>query len=210
MLINAINRVLWNYRRNRYMRKINSQIANKDFTIFSCNCIGGVLYHDLGLPFATPFVNLYMSCRDFITFCENPTHYLSLPLSPLEQDADYPMARLGELTLHLVHYDSFDQAKEAWERRLKRIHYDRLFLVATNRDGYNDELSRRFDALPYPKVLFVNLPDNNPNHFYIPGYESESQIGNIIAKSHPRNGRRVMDQFDWVTFLNQKPQTPPQ
>lgn len=204
MIKRAINAVLWDIRHRKFMLQKRKQLQHSDFTFFSCNCVGGVLYHDLGLPFLSPFVNLYLSCEDFIRFCEAPREYLSLPLTPAEQFANYPMANLGDLTLHLVHYDSFAQAKEAWERRVQRICFDRVFLVATDRDGFNEELSRRFDLLPYPKVLFVHRPDDNPNHFYIPGFEKQGQVGDLIKKAHPRNGRRYMDHFDWIKFLNQE------
>lgn len=210
MIKKVVDHALWSHRRKKYMKKMRKQLLHEDFTIFSCNCIGGMLYHDLCLPFSTPFVNLFLSCGDFIRFCEDAQSYLQLPLQPCLEKADYPMALLGDLKLHLVHYDSFAQAKEAWERRIKRICFDRLYLVATDRDGFTPELSRRFDALPYPKVLFVHQPDDNPNHFYIQGFESKSEIGDIVKKAHPSNGKRIMDQFDWVAFLNQKPQTPPQ
>lgn len=206
---NYFDRVLWTIRRKKYTRKMRKQLLRSDFTIFSCNCIGGILYHDLGLPFSSPFVNLYLSCADFIRFCEDPKSYLRLPLVSCTSDHNYPLAKLGDLTLHLVHYESFDQAKEAWERRIERIRFDRLYLIATDRDGYTPELSTRFDALPYPKVLFVHKPDDNPNHFYIPGYESNVELGDITKKAAPRSGKRIMDQFDWVNFLNQQSQIPP-
>ena len=206
---NYFDRVLWTIRRKKYTRKMRKQLLRSDFTIFSCNCIGGILYNDLGLPFSSPFVNLYLSCADFIRFCEDPKSYLRLPLVSCASDHNYPLAKLGDLTLHLVHYESFDQAKEAWERRIERIRFDRLYLIATDRDGYTPELSTRFDSLPYPKVLFVHKPDGNPNHFYIPGYESNGELGDITKKADPKSGKRIMDQFDWVNFLNQQSQIPP-
>lgn len=206
MVKKVVHHVLWTLRRKKYCSKLRKRLLNPEFTIFSSNCIAGVLYHDLQLPFSTPFVNLYLSCPDFIRFCEDPHLYLQQPLRSCESGSDYPMAKLGDLTLHLVHYHSFAQAKEAWERRIKRIHFDRLYLVATDRDGFTRELSERFDALPFPKVLFVHKPDGNPHHFYIPGYEAKGEIGDIIKKADPKNGRRIMDQFDWISFLNQEPQ----
>lgn len=180
------------------------ELNNHDFTIFSCNCIGGIIYHDLGLPFSSPFINLYLSCSDFIRFCEAPDTYLGLELTPMESASDYPIAKLGDLTLHLIHYKNFKDGKEAWDRRKKRIQFHNLFLVATDRDGFTPELSRRFDALPQHKVLFVHRADDNPNHFYIPGYENDGQVGDLTKKKDSYSGKRVLDQFDWIEFLNRE------
>lgn len=203
MIIKAISAVLWKLRRRRFMREQSGKLKNRDFTIFSSNCIGGMLYHDLGLVFSSPFINLFLSCEDFIRFCESYETYLQQELLPAEEQGAYPIAKLGELTIHLVHYKSFAQAKAAWERRCKRINPNNLFLITTDRDGFTPELSERFDALPYRKVLLVHQPDNNPNHFYIKGYEDKEQVGDLIKKADPRNGKRIMDQYDWISFLNQ-------
>jgi uncharacterized protein (DUF1919 family) len=53
--------------RNRYREQIRSfklkaersRLTNKEVTIFSSNCIGGVIYHDLGLRFMSPTINLF-------------------------------------------------------------------------------------------------------------------------------------------------------
>ncbi len=197
---------IWNRRRSRLFANRKKQLKNDDFTILSCNCIAGVVYHDFGLPFRTPIVNLFLTCEDFIRFCEDPKHYLSAEFLPYtgEIRKKYPLADLDGLTLHLVHYSTFDSAKEAWERRKQRVNFGHIFLVGTNRNGFNEALSNRFDKLPYPKVLFVHREDDNPNHYYIKGFENDNQVGNILDRDGLLSGKRVMDQFDWVKFLNQE------
>ena len=119
---------IWNRRRSRLFADRKKQLKNDDFTILSCNCIAGVVYHDFGLPFRTPIVNLFLTCEDFIRFCEDPKHYLSAEFLPYtgEIRKKYPLADLDGLTLHLVHYSTFDSAKEAWERRKQRVNFGQL------------------------------------------------------------------------------------
>ena len=200
---NACNRI-YDLKRRRYLTKKFSNLDNKDFTIFSCNCTGGVLYHDLNMKFLSPTINMYMVCEDFIKFCENPKHYLSLEMEEYKGDIvrDYPIATLGDITLFLVHYESIGEAAKKWNRRKARINWDNIFVIGTDRDGFNEELSNRFDLLPYKKVLFTHLPDDNPNHFYIKGFEDETQVGTVVEKTSRLSGKRVYDRFDWVTFFN--------
>lgn len=71
LLKTFVNKI-WNLNRRKQNNYYKNNIKNKDFTIFSSNCTGGVLYHDLGLEFLSPTINLYMNCEDFIKFCEDP------------------------------------------------------------------------------------------------------------------------------------------
>lgn len=59
--------------RNNIDRK---KLINRNFTIFSQNCIGGIMYHDLGMQFNSPTVNLLFTPRDFIKFMKNIQWYL--------------------------------------------------------------------------------------------------------------------------------------
>lgn len=46
---------IWRYPYRLYMK---SRLQNHDFEIISSNCIGGILYHDVGEQFRTPTINL--------------------------------------------------------------------------------------------------------------------------------------------------------
>lgn len=51
-----------------YMR---IRLKNREFTILCSNCIGGIIYHRLGLQFRSPTVNLWMHQRDFLNLITN-------------------------------------------------------------------------------------------------------------------------------------------
>ena len=52
------------------------QLQQSRLSIFSVNCFGGILSNTLGLPFRSPFVNLYLSNKDFLKFLNEPHTYL--------------------------------------------------------------------------------------------------------------------------------------
>lgn len=49
----------------------NAARANKnaDFTLIARDCVCGVLYHQLGLKFRSPTINLFFTPEDFNWFC---------------------------------------------------------------------------------------------------------------------------------------------
>lgn len=196
---------IWRINRKfRFTSKYKSQIKNKDFSIFSMNCLGGLLYHDLELPFTSPFVNLYLDSEDFIKFCEEPKKYLALEFEECNDypDKDYPVGRLGDIEVNFVHYKTLEEAVEKWKSRALRINWDNIVVIATNRGGYNKELEERFNKLPYKKVLFTNVKDDNQNHYYISGYDDLPNVGLITVPTDRISGRCVYDTFDWVKFFN--------
>ncbi len=177
-------------------------------SIISMNCNGGIISHNLGLRFLSPTVNLYMNAEDFIRFCENLTYYLNISemveCKDLEVigDRKYPVAYLGDLKLFLVHYKSIEEAQEKWNERKKRVNWENIAILNTDREGMTEELKDRFERLPYRKVLFVHKPDErHPSCFYIKGYENENSVG-IITDPEGWKGKRAIDQFDYVGFLN--------
>lgn len=194
--------------RGRINKRNRARFYNPDVSILSMNCIGGVLAHDLGIRFNSPTVNLYFRAADYIRFCENLPYYLSInEMTPCTDpvivgDRTYPVAWLGDLVLFLVHYASVEEANRKWQERKTRIHWDNLVILATDRDGMTEELKDRFEKLPYRKILFTKQPDpNHPSCVYIPHYETEEFLG-LITEPVGCSGKRVIDQYDWVAFLN--------
>ncbi len=197
-------RAVWPWQHPRVVRAHRARFVGGQPTILCCNCTAGALYHDLGLQFASPTINLYMSAADFMSFCERLEYYLSLPLEPVEGEENraytYPLARLGKLTLHCVHYASFAEVVQKWDARKQRVDWENIFVIATDRDGFDAGLYERFCRLPYRKKLFAHKPWPHLDCVCIAGYESAGQVGDLMQEVW--GGTRVIDQFDWVGWLN--------
>lgn len=66
----------YNLLARRRRLKMQSRLTNQDITFLTPNCIGGILFHDLGLKFMSPTVNLMMTQTDFVKFVLNMDDYL--------------------------------------------------------------------------------------------------------------------------------------
>lgn len=177
-----------------------------DFSVFASNCNGACICHDLGLAFNSPFVNLWMTPSDFITFLSAPQKYLSLPLVfQSKKRVTYPVAMIGDLKIWFEHYSSDEEAETAWNRRRKRILWDNLFIMMTDRDGCTYEDLQRFDALPYEhKVVFTHVPHPEiQSAFYISGFEQELCVGVCSEFINSHTGRKWYDAFDYVKWFNE-------
>lgn len=149
--LGRINRKIW---RNKQEK---SNLKNTNFTIFSQNCIGGVMYHDLGEKFNSPTVNILFDSKDFIEFMSKIKYYLSCQIVFMESDFPYPIGKLGgEITIKFIHYHSEKEVIEAWNKRKQRINWDNIFVICCDEGlSYDDMIT--FDNLPYKnKVLFMH------------------------------------------------------
>lgn len=187
-------------------RKNRGRLNNKTFTLISSNCNGGIICHDLGLPFNSPFVNLRIDPKDYIKMLKNLDYYLSRELKFIpDYDVDYPVAYLDDIKLHFMHYDSEKEASEKWYERLKRMDMDNLFVLFSDRDGctYDDLLE--FDRLLFNnKAVLCHKPyPNISSAYYIPGFENETQVGVLSEYRSEIFQIRYLDAFDYVKWFNE-------
>lgn len=194
------------------------RLKNHTFSIISNTCIGGVITHSLGEQFRSPTVNLVIYEEDFLTFCENLRAYSACPLEPAEeprsQKMGYPVgvlkggsAGLPDITVFFVHYKTFEEARASWVKRFARVNYDDLFFLMDRGMDAREEILDRFHALPGPnKVFFTHQEDPSrwANTFRL-SYYTEKDYRNAFLYTFVRRGLlqyRVLDEFDYVTWLN--------
>ena len=155
---------------------------NASVSIISNNCIGGVLRHDYGLRFCSPFVNVNISMEHYVKICKNLDGFMRAELQQVavtEQIQDYFYRNLGngtvdfpvgklvlptgeEAIIFFQHYKTFAQSQSAWERRKKRMNYTNLFFAAATNVQGNEKYCAEFASLPYPPERKLLLTEDRP------------------------------------------------
>lgn len=74
--IKKINKIYRRILRMHMDKEYQRKIKNKDCSIISMNCVGGVVSHELGLRFNSPTVNLWFTPKEFIKFLSQLEYYL--------------------------------------------------------------------------------------------------------------------------------------
>lgn len=92
----------WNdlFRKIFRIPKMRHKLKNKNFTLFSNNCNGGFIYHDLGVRFNSPTINMFFYNDHFFIFLEHLEEYLSEEIRLCNHpcytpEFDYPVCNLG-------------------------------------------------------------------------------------------------------------------
>lgn len=201
--------LLQTYLHKCWCRKQRKKLKNKDITIICNNCVGGIIYHDLGLRFDSPTINL--TVKDYPTFVEHFEHYVKCELveDATDEECKYPKGILKSdqyPNIHLLfnHYHSFTDAKEKWEERCKRIHFDNIFYLMECYDDMYPEEFNDFCRLPYApnRVILTHTPHPEiKNAFYVSCYQEKFEWAKIL-KQKRLSGKRYLDEFNYVAFFN--------
>ncbi len=194
----AIGHLMRRHIRNRWER---IRLNNPNVSIISNHCMGGIISHDLGLQFLSPTVNLRILPDDFIRFAENLKGYLAQEVTPVEEPSvNYPVGMLGDVKLWFVHYKSFEEAVNCWNRRRKRVNWDNIRVMLTVREMCNDDILGRFEKLPYKKVAYAN--EAHPEFPSVMHYKNPQGYISDIINIFGTRGYQASG-FDYINFLNQ-------
>ena len=200
-------------RSKRIDEKNRKRLENQTPSIICGNCLGGFIYSWLGLQFCSPFINLFLSNEDFISALENWDTFIQSPVVEFPtEEFSYPVGSVNGIKLHFMHFASFDEAVAAWERRKQRMNPDNMCVMFSNFCG-DPLILERFEKLPFRhKVVFVDSKEmKTPSAFYIKGFRFYKKmlaffklkaVPNLFQLQNIFTGKRFIDQFDYVAFLN--------
>ena len=187
---------------------------NKDFSLISRDCIGGILYHQLGLRFLSPTINLFLTPLDFNYLCLNLKDYMESELIEYKDESiPYPLGiispkNLKPIRIDFMHYDSFKEAKEKWDTRKSRINYNNLFVVSSfcyigETKTYSPKIVEDCNKIPYKKVIFVDKAYGFDNEVILSKDERCEEYAWLLYQDDIDNpGLRTFNKFDFIEFLN--------
>lgn len=196
--------------RDTYYLKLRKKLKNMNPTIITSDCFGGYVYHNLGLKFNSPTINLFFSKEDFIIFVNNLEGFFSKELVEVKESlVNYPVGQLeynGKIIkINFMHYNTFEEAKMKWDERKKRVDYSNIFIIQLIAEGVTDKDIIEFDKLPYKNKMLVTCRNvTNSNNVFVhkvfnkKGYKP----GQILKYKSDFSTKRYMDDINYVDFLN--------
>ena len=173
----------------RIFRKLISPIRriglkNSNFSIISNNCWGGIVYDIFGFQYKSPTIGCYFPSEDFLKFCMNLKYYLSLELEEVKNDEKI-IGKLDDIIVYFVHYGSFSEAYEKWNRRKKRINFDNILIKYSDQNGFEESHYKDFLKLEYNKIFITcnSKFKDDENVIFIKEYENDEYVIDDIRPS---------------------------
>ena len=203
-------------RRKYIVRKFRKRNKNKNFTIISQNCIGGVIYSELGLPFRTPTVNMFIEDENFVKLVENFHHYMTITPIPKcecyidlhDKSIHYPIIAIDDIELCCLHYTNCQEAIDSWERRKQRVNLDNIYVIANTWNLHErQDLIDRLCKTGYKTIIFTLNKYNKAECFQLKGKYWYVDDRNIVRPNLtdkiPNSPYRYYEKFwDFVTWIN--------
>lgn len=181
-------------------------LINTTPSLLCPNCLGGILFHDLGLKFLSPTINTMMLQTDFVKLVLDLPQYLQSQLVFYKHpEYSCPCAYLDDITIHFTHYTSEREAEQKWEERKLRMNPDNLFICLQERDGLSAADIRKLSEIKARGVLVftANAYSDIPYALYIPKYSEQREVGNILSYSYITGKREYENYFDFVKWFNE-------
>ncbi len=204
--------------RKIYLNGVRKKNRNHDFSLISQNCLGGVIYNNLGMEFKSPTINMFIEGENFVKLVENLDYYLGLQASalvehyidPVDSTITYPKIAIGDIELCCLHYKSCAEAIKAWETRKKRINKDNIFVIGNtwNMHGDAELVKRLIKNSPYKTIVFSTKETYCKGTFVLPGKKWKLDRRGIVRPNitdFPKIGykRHFEIFFDYVSWLNE-------
>lgn len=198
-----------NLRKNIIYKSKRKELLNKEPSIISCDCLGGLVSHDLGLQFRSPTINMYMTASDYIKFIYNIKTYIDINMLKDDEKSykeGYPVAKLGDIYLYLVHYKSVEEAQIKWNDRKKRINWDNIFFIMNDRNGCTYKEKQLFSDFilsnNYKGIFFTSdkLENMNIPCVYVNDKDKKGYIPDLTRYTGLLH--RGYDIYNWTQFLN--------
>jgi len=114
------------------------------------------------------------------------------------------VGRIDDVLIHFLHYKTFEEAQEKWNKRKQRINWDNLFVMM-----YTSEMeeAERFDRLPYEKkICFVPFETDIPSACNISRFNSRIDgAPNRLVENIIRLANNQLPFYNPVKLLNGDP-----
>lgn len=186
----------------------NKNIINKDFTIISNNCWGGMIYESYNLPKNSPTVGLYFMPSDYIKFVKNIKQYVNSDLEFISLEnskwkdyiqkndskaGKYPIGRIKDIEIFFLHYHSEIEALEKWKRRCKRINWNKIIYKFNDQNGCTENDVEAFSKIDNENKIFFTVKDWNIDKSKYIKIKQHFNYNHIMASYEPFGKNRYIN-----------------
>lgn len=189
----------------------SAQAIPSDISLFCNNCITGCVCHDFGMRFNSPTVNLIIKPTDYVEFLSKIEYYKDCEVKEYPEGFSEYSCPVGildnKVRIYFLHYNSFEEAKNKWENRCKRINLQNMYFVLSEKDGCSLSDLEKFDNLKNcrKKIAFVHKSyDEIQDIFVVSPDQNNKNEAITLTDWIGWFGKREYDVFNWIGWLTNK------
>lgn len=187
----------------------NKRLKNKDVTIISNNCWAGIFYRNNNLEYLSPTLGLFFMAEEYIKFIYDIRDYISQDIEfiSIEQSKykEYlkklnyksPIGKIKDVEIMFLHYRDEKEAREKWNRRKKRINWDKVIYKFSDQNMCTYEHLKKFQKFEAKnKICFTTRKYDELDTIQIKKYENCENVGDDI-----KTYRKYFNIVDYINNL---------
>ena len=120
--------------------------------------MASALYQELNLPYTSPFIGWEVESTAYDAIIEDIKFHVSQPITFIHRKkaltcesrkklgVAYPIFQLGTpgIEIHWIHAENNETVQDNWNRRIKRINYDRIIGITSSNFNNSDKYKHKF------------------------------------------------------------------
>lgn len=187
----------------------NKRLKNKDVTIISNNCWAGIFYRNNNLEYLSPTLGLFFMAEEYIKFIYDIRDYISQDIEfiSIEQSKykEYlkklnyksPIGKIKDVEIMFLHYRDEKEAREKWNRRKKRINWDKVIYKFSDQNMCTYEHLKKLQKFEAKnKICFTTRKYDELDTIQIKKYENCENVGDDI-----KTYRKYFNIVDYINNL---------
>lgn len=195
--------------RDRYHHFKARKFVGEVPCIICNNCLGGVIIHDMGLPFKSPTVNT--GIRDASQFLYFVNHLVDFYNSDfVELNYDKYDAFAGTMTFEsqsvdvvFRHYNSYAEGVSKWKERFQRVDFSNIVVIFES-PKVDSWFCEEFQHIDYKKII-ISAPNpelESKYDFYQPlDIYQDWFPGKSLEYKSVFSLSRWIDDWDYISFF---------
>ncbi len=187
---------------DQYIKLKESRIS-----IISNNCWGGTIYNTLGMECLSPFKNLFLEDDSYLRMLENLDYYLGCKPEPggferdVHSDRVYPILKLDDVLVHCNHDAVHETAIQNWNRRLRKLNRENLFIEMYTEDEKSARSFLRIQGFQ-KRICFVPFKSSDKELYELKLRPGQSELWEVVISSARNGGNSIA--YHIIDLLNGK------
>lgn len=186
-------------------------LKNRNYSIISNNCWGGVMTRNYGLQYNFPTCGVFFFAKEYLKFLADLEKHINAEVMQLNVlDSAYKdillpkygtgivLGKILDAEIVFLHYASFQEAKDKWDRRKARINYDNMLVKFNDQNLFEEKDYYVFAELPFEHKIFFTANKNLKGKPYVVYFDCYEKQGYVVDDINPS-----YRYFDLKKYLNE-------
>lgn len=188
------------------------KLKNKNFSIISNNCFGGIIYRNNHLLYNSPTCGLFFMAPEYIKFIYNIRKYINdVEIEEVKienskyfqylKEKNYTgiIGKIDDIEICFLHYTDIKEVNEKWNRRSKRINWNNIIYKFNDQNLCTYKELKEFDDFKAKnKICFTAKKYKDLNTIQLKKYEKYEYV---LSDTRPKDYKEELDIYDYINNI---------